>query len=174
MSVEEKERNIYLVAKRSKIMKDPSSTKKLRDNRVPSGMRSAWKLWRHCCCRNGFYPLIVAPFITASFLLDVFCTLGCGFITLDVGFKPINEAWDDQRLEFGLFNYQTGISDVNSNSYMNNFHPGCEVFDDLFKEFFVVGDKTWIMAQIMGIVSACAGCIATVCSITIQLLHTSE
>ncbi len=139
----------------------------LRNKRVPSGLRVAWKFWRHCCCRNGFYPLVVAPFITASFLLDVFCTVGCGYITLNVGFEPVNEAWKDEQLRFGLFNYQSGVEGANLNSYMNNFHPGCVGFNDLFKEFFVVGDKTWVMSQIMGIVSACAGCLSTVSAMVV-------
>lgn len=134
----------------------------LQGNRIPSGLRAAWKLWRHCCCRNGFYPLIVAPFITASFLLDIFCTIGCGFISLDVGFQPINEAWPKQKLEFGLYSFQSGLNNSNERPFMNVFHPGCAEYDDLFKEFFVNGDKTWIMSQIMGIVSASAGGLATV------------
>ena len=141
-------------------MKD--QTRNSQPNRLPSGIRLAWKFWRHCCCRNGFYPLMVAPFVTASFLLDVFCTMGCGFIMLDVGFEPINEAWEKQILHFGLFNFQTGVENSHLNSYMNNFHPGCVGFSDVFREFFVAGDKTWIMSQIMGIVSGCAGCISTV------------
>ena len=139
------------------------SPNKHRDHNVPSGMRVAWKLWRHCCCRNGFYPLIVAPFITASFLLDIYCTIGCGFIALDVGFQPVNEAWSKQKIEIGLFHYQTNMENAHTDPLMNAFHPGCRGYDDLFKEFFMEGDKTWIMSQIMGIVSGCAGGIATVC-----------
>ncbi len=141
------------------------STKKLHNHNrgLPSGLNMAWKLWRHCCCRNGFYPLIVAPFITASFFLDVYCTVGCGFVNLDVGFQPMNDAWSKQKMEFGLFHYQSGEQNVHTNSLMNSFHPGCTPFDSTFKEFFVEGDKTWVMSQIMGIVSGSAGGIATVC-----------
>lgn len=148
-----------------------SPSRKLRDSRLPSGIRAAWKLWRHCCCRHGLYPLIVAPFVTASFLLDVFCSVGCGFVKLEVGFDPINTAWSKEKLEFGLFNYQTGVLGANSNSYMNSLHPGCAGFDDVFKEFFVTGDKTWVMAQILGIVSGCAGGVATVGKLEISLVH---
>ena len=83
---------------------------------------------------------------------------------LDVGFEPMNDAWDRQTIEFGLFNYQSGVGGAHQTSYMNTLHPGCIGYADLFKEYFLEGDKTWIMAQIMGIVSGCAGCIATVCN----------
>ena len=142
-----------------------SHTSNAKSEHMTSGIRVAWRFWRHCCCRNGFYPLVVAPFITASFLLDVFCTLGCGFITLNVGFEPINEAWDEQILRFGLFNFQSGVEGAHMNAYMDNFHPGCIGFSDTFKEFFVSGDKTWLMSQIMGIVSGCAGGLSTVSSV---------
>lgn len=127
-----------------------------------SRIKAVGKIWRHCCCRYGFYPLIVAPFVTASFLMDVYCSLGCGFVTLDVGFQPTNEAWDKQKLEFGLFNVQSGVVSSHSQPLMNLVHPGCVGFDELFKQFFIQGDKTWVMSQIMGIISGCAGCVATV------------
>ncbi len=135
---------------------------KFKQTKLPSGLTSAWKLWRHCCCRHGFYPLIVAPFVTASFFLDIYCSVGCAFITLDVGFEPINEAWNQQKLEVGLFNMQSGSLSRSDNMYMNTFHPGCVPFDDLFKEYFVQGDKTWVMTQILGVVSGCASGLATV------------
>jgi len=131
------------------------------DRNVPSGMSSAWKLWRHCICRNGFYPIIVAPFVTAAFFLDIYSSTGCSFIHVNVGIDPINVAWNETELDLGLFHYSNSGGQGHGNFLMDTFHPECQAYDSLFNEYFITGDKTWKMSQILAFVSGGAGCLAT-------------
>jgi hypothetical protein len=97
------------------------------------------------CCSNGFYPLLVAPLVTAAWLLDVYGSLGCSFINLDIGVDPINIGWNRTSvLDFGLFYYSDSEgTNVDAPFYMETFHPECRKFEDIFSEYFIDGDKTW-------------------------------
>jgi hypothetical protein len=97
------------------------------------------------CCSNGFYPLIVAPIVTLTCLLDVYGSLGCNFINLDIGVDPINVGWNKTSvLDFGLFYYSDSEkTNVGAPFYMEAIHPECRKFEDVFSEYFVDGDKTW-------------------------------
>jgi len=44
---------------------------------------------------------------------------------------------------------------------MDTFHPECSSYNSIFNEYFIAGDKTWKMAQILALVSCGAGCLAT-------------
>lgn len=142
-------------------MSKVSPPRKLVERNVPSGLSVIWKLWRHCLCRNGFYPVIVAPFVTAAFVFDVYASTGCRFIHLDVGMEPTNKAWNQTQADLGLFFYRETIEASSSNFVMNTFHPECQAYDSVFNEFFIKGDKTWKMSQILAFISAGGGCIAT-------------
>jgi hypothetical protein len=124
-------------------MSKSTPPRKLVERNVPSGLSVIWKLWRHCLCRNGFYPVIVAPFVTAAFLLDVYASTGCRFIHLDVGIQPVNTAWNQTEADLGLFFFRERTEPSSSNFLMNTFHPECQAYDSVFNEFFIEGDKTW-------------------------------
>ena len=62
------------------------------------GLTDVWKLWRHCLCRFGYYPLFMAPLITCAAFMDLYSSTGCDFIRLDIGFVPINEVWPGKLL----------------------------------------------------------------------------
>lgn len=150
----------------------PSSPKKLSKRKVPNGLKSCWRLWRNCLGRNGLYPLVVAPYITAAWLLDMYGTLGCNLIHVDVGMETRNAAWNETSIEIGLFHYTSsnvqaedleGVDTAaDTLSVMNTLHPECRRYDSIFEEYFIEGDQSWKVSQYMAMISACAGCFATV------------
>lgn len=166
----------------------PSSPKKLSKRKVPKGLKSCWRLWRTCLGRNGFYPLIVAPYITAAWLLDMYATLGCNLIHVDIGVEPRNAGWNQTSIEIGLFHYTMSnvqVEGVGYNSdgidtvddtffFMDTLHPKCRRYDSIFKEYFIDGDQSWKVSQYMAMISAGAGCFATVSDNKHQILMASS
>jgi len=146
-----------------------NNSKATAEGGAPStGVAATWRLWRHCCCRHGLYPLIVAPFVTAAFLLDIYSSLGCEFMTVNIGFEPSNLAWGDARADLGLFYFQQGYQEGNitgvipsSPWYVETFHAGCKRYDETFSEYFIDGDRTWGLSRIMAFIAAGAGLVAT-------------
>ena len=128
--------------------------------KAPSGLQHTWRLWRYCCCRYGWYPLLVAPIVTVGCLLSIYSSAGCDFIRVDVGFTPSNTGWNNSTLELGLFLYQSGETDTNK--YYAAFVDGCRSYTDEFVEEFVQDDRTWRVAQIMAYVSGGGSIVATV------------
>ena len=45
---------------------------------------------------------------------------------------------------------------------MSTLHPECRRYDSIFEEYFIDGDQSWKVSQYMAMISACAGCFATV------------
>jgi hypothetical protein len=129
-------------------------------SRNPSGFTYSWKLWRHCCCRYGTYPLLVAPIVTTGFLLSLYSSAGCDFVRVDVGFTPSNEAWNQSTAEIGLFYYQS--DEPETNKYREAVVEGCRWYEDNFNEEFVENDRTWTVARMMAYISGCASLLATV------------
>jgi hypothetical protein len=129
-------------------------------HKTPSGLIYTWRLWRHCCCRYGWYPLVVAPIVTAGCFLSLYSSGGCDFLRVDVGFTPSNEAWNQSKAELGLFYYQSGIDD--NEKLINSLTEGCQWYEDSFSEMFINDDRTWTVARIMGMISGIASLIATV------------
>lgn len=113
----------------------------------PSGLTLTWRLWRHCCCRYGFYPLLVAPIVTSGCLLSLYSSAGCDFLRVNIGFTPSNAAWNQSTAELGLFYYQSGIPD--ENTYKSALLDGCRPYREQFNTDFIEDDRTWKVAKIM-------------------------
>lgn len=151
------------------MIKASSPPRKLVERKVPSGLNSAWKLWRHCMCRNGFYPLIIAPFVTSAFFLDIYVSSGCDFVHVNIGIEPVNVAWNKSTLDLGLFSHRSDEeSNSNRNLMMETFHPQCKGYGPTFDEYFVDGDKTWKVSCKTSPFLFC-----TILSSFVQSIHTS-
>jgi len=115
--------------------------------------------WRQMVCRHGFYPLLLAPFFTVASILDIYSSIGCEYVRLDVGFQPLNEAWNQTTADLGIFNMINSDGDV-GDGLNNDLH--CNSYDHIFNEHFISGDKTWSVARIMAYLSASTGLLAMV------------
>lgn len=125
----------------------------------PSALTVLWKFWRHSCCRFGWIPLLVAPLVTASCLLDVYSSIDCNFMQVNVGFIPSNAAWNQSTATLGLFQFKAdGETDLLDDLTVQ----ACTPFSTKFKSQFIDGDKTWEVIRIMAYVSGISGSIATV------------
>jgi len=126
-----------------------------------SGFVQVWKLWRHCCCRYGFSPLIVAPIVTASCLLDLYSSYDCEFITVEIGFTPSNPSWNHSKATLGLFQYQSGfVEDSKDILSLEVLTEGCRIYPEDFESVFIEGDRTWQVGRIMSFISGGSSIIA--------------
>ena len=115
--------------------------------------KSGWRsVVNRCCCRNGFYPVVVAPIITGAWLLDIYCSAGCDFVRLDIGFEPMNEAWNQTSVNLGFFLYDASsqnvadVAETSGNMLLDTFHPSCRTYESAFDSFFIDGDQTWTVS----------------------------
>lgn len=134
---------------------------------LPNGSRGnqTWKLWRHCCCRYGWYPLIVAPVVTVSCLMDLYSSYDCEFMEVEVGFTPLNPAWNQSKATVGLFQYQAGFSEENQEiRFWKVLVEGCHSYSENFEEAFVDGDRTWQVTRIMAFISGSSSIVAVLLS----------
>jgi len=126
----------------------------------PSGLQHSWRLWRHCCCRYGWYPLLVSLIVTIGAFFSLYSTIGCDFIRVDIGFTPANIGWNSSQVNLGLFLYQSEEEDTNK--YFSFFLGGCRLYTEEFLDEFIEDDRTFLVAQIMAYVAAGASILATV------------
>jgi hypothetical protein len=124
-----------------------------------SGFTQIWKFWRHCCCRYGWYPLLVAIVVSAACALDLYSFVSCEFLQINIGFNPLNTGWNQSTANVGLFYYETGAV---GGEFGDNLAPGCVRFSDAFEQQFIDGDRTWQASRVMGMISAISGMLSTV------------
>lgn len=129
------------------------------------GWIGIWRLWRHCLCRFGWYPLFVAPLVTCACLLDVYSSTGCDFVRMDVGFAPANDVFfgsggprSSSRAQLGLFSFDSREDDADR--YKRWFNNGCRSYSAGFESAFVSSDRTWHVARVMAYVSGISSLVA--------------
>lgn len=128
----------------------------------PSGPTKTWRLWRHCCCRYGLYPLLIVPIVTLGCLLTIFSSVGCKFVEIDIGFEPVNEGWNATApYNFGLFFYHNATI-KHDNLHQNMFHSGCTKYSNTFYDSFIGSDRTFKMTQIMAMISCVSSALSMV------------
>jgi hypothetical protein len=121
--------------------------------------KSSVRSWRSCyfCCRNGYFPLLVALFLTVAFLLDLFTTFGCNFIHIDIGFKPENQGWNQDLLDVGMIFYNSHTQLTDGGRLMETFHEGCRRFTPLFNQYLIGYDQVWRVSRVISWISGCSG-----------------
>lgn len=128
-----------------------------------SEIKESWRPWRIFCCRNGYYPLIIAPIVSAAFLLDLYTTFGCNFIHVDIGFQPVNQGWNQQKLDVGIFFFNNhDVAFTDGGILMETFHRGCRRYTPNMNQDLIGSDQIWIISRIISWISGCAGFSATV------------
>ncbi|KAL9188751.1 hypothetical protein ACHAXT_007129 [Thalassiosira profunda] len=122
------------------------------------GWVEVWKLYRHCCCRFGWYPLLLAPLVTCACLLDLYSSTGCDFIRMDIGFVPANGVWEDSRAQLGLFSFDSHEDDANK--WKRSFNNGCQAYSPAFENTFIKEDQTWHTSRIFAYMSGISSLVA--------------
>mmetsp|Transcript_36661 Transcript_36661/g.44818 ORF Transcript_36661/g.44818 Transcript_36661/m.44818 type:complete len:487 (+) Transcript_36661:94-1554(+) len=139
-----------------------------RCTETPSGLVDTWKLWRHCLCRHGWYPILIAPVVTCACVMDLYASRSCDFMKVNVGFEPTNDVWNSATAEIGFWSYQSGNYETVRD--YKNLYPGCMNFSQEFTDYFIGEDKVWTAVRIMsmasdicGLIGVCAIWIITIC-----------
>ncbi|EJK74800.1 hypothetical protein THAOC_03502 [Thalassiosira oceanica] len=125
---------------------------------VADGSTVCWRLWRHCLCRSGWYPIFIAPLVTCACLLDLYSSTGCDFIRYDIGFDPINNVWSSSRAQFGLFSFESNQGGQNR---LPGFNEGCSAYSESFETTFIATDQSWPISRICAYISGISGLLAT-------------
>jgi len=125
---------------------------------VAPGWIDVWRLWRHCLCRFGWYPLFMAPLVTCACLLDLYSSTGCDFIRMNIGFIPANDVWGDSYAQLGLFSFDSHQTD--RNKWKRSFNNGCQLYSTNFETYFLSTDQTWHVSRIMAYISGISSLVA--------------
>ena len=102
------------------------------------------------CLRRSlyFYPIILFPLLTASFLLSVFSSFKCDYLYIEIGFKPLNEYVDNDSLSLCPL--------------VGEYRGGCYLFPNNFRKAYIDNDMNWFYAQIGSLVSISCGFLSFV------------
>ena len=139
-----------------------------KNMRTPKGITQTWRLWRHCLCRFGCYPLLVTPFVTLACAFALMSSIDCEYMTVSIGFTPTNTYWEkSSTLDVGLWFIQSHKSNEGL-PWKETSLPGCRRFDTSFEELLLESDSTWSAARIGAMVSACASILALSTSILLN------
>mmetsp|Transcript_1775 Transcript_1775/g.3421 ORF Transcript_1775/g.3421 Transcript_1775/m.3421 type:complete len:391 (-) Transcript_1775:46-1218(-) len=152
-----------MVASASSNDSNDSMRVKRRVNKTNSCPKHCWMYGRHSVCRYGWYPALVAPFLTMACLLSLYSSGGCDFIKVHVGFTPQpNMGWNESDASLGFWYY--GEEDAVHDFDYVPIYGGCEWYQDGFDEIFIQKDRTWTVARIMAMVAGGASTVAAILS----------
>lgn len=115
----------------------------------------------------------MAPLVTCACILDVFSSTGCDFVRMDIGFVPINDAWQESHASLGLFSFDSNQTD--KSKWKRSFNNGCQLYSDKFTSTFLGADQSWQIARVLAYISGISSAIAcaTVWLLTITPLPAS-
>ena len=110
---------------------------------------------------NRGYPVLIAILVTCACLLDVYGSMGCDFIRLEIGFEPVNDVWQDSGAQFGLF-YFNNPGTITEDRSFASFNKGCQVYSTSFEANFISTDVSWNTSRFMAYVTGICGVLGTV------------
>lgn len=112
-----------------------------------------------CCCRYGYVPLFLAILITIACLLDVYSSISCEF--LQVNIQTDVDGSNRGSAFVGIFFRQTGAFDgeLFGQSYLAE---GCQSYSRVFEETVIHDDKIWQATRYIAMISAVSGGAAAV------------
>lgn len=110
---------------------------------------------------NRGYPVLVAILVTCACLLDVYGSMGCDFIRLEIGFEPVNDVWQDSGAQFGLF-YFDSPGTITKETNFALFNKGCQVYSTSFEDNFISTDVSWNSSRFMAYITGISGVLGTV------------
>lgn len=90
-----------------------------------------------------FHPIILAPLLTVSLILALFSGLNCDFIVISIGFQPLNDYVESKTLSICPL--------------VGEFHEGCYLYSNDFKDAYISNDKNWAYAMIASLASIGSG-----------------
>jgi len=90
-----------------------------------------------------FHPIILAPLLTASFVLALFSTLHCDFIVINIGFDPLNEYVKSRTLSLCPL--------------VGEYYGGCYLYSSDFQNEYITNDRNWAFAKIASFTSMGGG-----------------
>ena len=156
----------YIMRSPGKQRKPSCSTRRTSKPRptaatTTTGFTQAWRLWRHCCCRYGSYPLLVAIVVTAGCLMSLYSSASCHFLLLDIGFIPANTAWNQSTAQLGIFSY-ADHERVSQGDFFGSLIQGCGEYPGNYRDGFIEDDRAWNVARIVAWISGVGSIIAAV------------
>ena len=131
----------------------PTKSVRFADDAIPTKQqtKSRW------CCRNGWYPALVAAAISIGCLLDLYSSMSCEFLQVHV---ETDTGESRGSVHIGIYFHQTGAFE--NGAFGEYLAEGCQRYSDEFEENVIAQDKLWLTTRYIGMISAACGGVAAV------------
>lgn len=124
----------------------------------PSPTRRLSRNYFTFLCRYGWYPILVASTITGACLLDLYSSMSCEFLKVNVN----TDTGETRGHAFiGIYYRQSG-SAFESGVFGDYLAEGCQAYSDEFETNVIAHDRTWQATRYLGMISAVSGGVAAV------------